>query len=1322
MNENVARVSTPSDLAISFVPAVLRRHYADYPSANKAASAGGQTATLLWVDICNFSPLCNRLMKDVVNGVEKITGILNSHYDFVLNTIHACGGEPLFFVGDGIMAAWPGDQIAAEEAVPLAAACAQKILQEEATKDDQDKRLSIHAVISVGPWNLLEFEGTKDKLLYSFFGDVFNTIVAASKNVAPDQLLISNAALRFLDKKLRWRPVEHDTAILLDSPAMPVLPRKKSLALTPAATRKLRSFVPQTLIFPINAERLKWIAEIRPVTVLFIRLANDYQNTSANLEQLRGSIKLARPLVLKHDGLLNQIWLDEKQSNILICFGPPPSAHMDNPERCVRLALELHQLLNEAGFQNSMGLSTGMAYCGILGNDILRQYTVIGDVVNLSARIAGIGQNKIYCDKATRNASHKTIRYKPHFTRVLKGFSDPVVLNEPEAVVENNAPNPAILSVIGRERELNVLLEAYQRATAGEGSCIMIEGENGMGKTRLLEAFRLQVVKNKGFVLSSSGDYINRNTPYQIWETIFSTLLGLDGVVSSEGTQETLQRIVARYGFKASLLNAVLPIDFSESEETRALTESQKVVATHKFLLQVLEEESAGRPLVIVIDDAHWVADELSWQLLGSVASRLRNSLLVLSFQKTVDFSGMAATIEEVRHLVLQELSDEGMEALIRAKLKVAAVAGDVFGLVKRIAKGNPFFCIELVGSLLDQQLLTFKDDCCFLAADASLSDFALPETVRGAVRRRIDHLDRGAQLSLKVASVVGNRFGKKVIDDIYPINIERESVPVYLAGAAKAGFIRAQTVDNMEGYQFSSVTTSEVAYEMTLAEQRRYLHRETALWYEQQFRDNLPPFYVRLAHHWQHAGEKSKAATYQEKEAIRLFRLGFVKQALDVGLEGVRLLGQDIDRDPTLIGQKIMEHFGFITGFMEGRSIESLVFHKKLLNENTGMVIKLLLELCPFAHQCQEAELFALMAIISLRRTLEEGNGEAAAEVYSMYSIIHKSLTGDSVTALAWSRLALAIDEQNGHILQARVSFIHCWFIAHWLVPHRELVPLAAGGADAGLASGDVLFGCFCLSLEVVLRATAGQPLDEVIRTAEAHQSRNNQAVLNAAFHLVHEAQVAKALQGRTKSVTSLSDESRDEEKDIASICHTDLYNQIGYYLISKLKLNAHFGRWQEAASWGEKAMPLLPAFAHQPGQIDFEQFFTIAALYAAAGTSGEEAAKLRNRAAAGTETMNTWAALCPGNFSHKALLLQGISDGLNGNIAQAENCFAQAAAKALETGYLHDRGLAFEHLARLQKNAGLDALPAARAAIEAYTDWGAFGKVNYLRELFAI
>jgi hypothetical protein len=100
--------------------------------------------------------------------------------------------------------------------------------------------------------------------------------------------------------------------------------------------------------------------------------------------------------------------------------------------------------------------------------------------------------------------------------------------------------------------------------------------------------------------------------------------------------------------------------------------------------------------------------------------------------------------------------------------------------------------------------------------------------------------------------------------------------------------------------------------------------------------------------------------------------------------------------------------------------------------------------------------------------------------------------------------------------------------------------------------------------------------------------------------------------------------------------------------------------------------------------------------------------------------ETMAAWAALCPQNFAHKVDLHQGILKGLNGNLSAAEQLLTQAAAKALETGYLHDRGLAFEHLARLQKRAGNNAKEAITAALDAYTAWGATGKVKYLQELF--
>ncbi|WP_170252615.1 AAA family ATPase [Adhaeribacter aerolatus] len=1025
--------------------------------------------------------------------------------------------------------------------------------------------------------------------------------------------------------------------------------------------------------------------------------------------------------MLKYDGLLNQVWMDEKDSNLLICFGPPPSAHMDNPERSVRLALEIHHLLNKSGYVNTIGISGGMAYCGILGNDILRQYTVIGDVVNLSARITSIAQNKVLCDKATYHASNKIVNYEAPLIQNIKGFAEPVSLYEPKNLLEHNQNALNIPQSVGRHAELTQLMDAFNNTLSGKSACILLEGDSGMGKTRLLEDFKAQVLPGQGVLLPTSGDFISRHTPYIIWVNIFSTLLGLNQVTSAKDKQEALKVIEAKYGGKACLLNVVLQSNYKDSEEVKSLTESQKVVVTHHFLFQILEEESRKQPLVIVIDDAQWMVDEASWNLIKAVNADLNSCLLVMSFQKTEGFPEVKALQDKnAQRIILQELPDEAIDKLIYAKLNTKRISDEVSELVKKIAKGNPFFCLELAGSLLDQELLSFENDSCAFNTDVSIHKLSMPETVRGAVRQRIDRLNHGSQLSLKVASVVGNRFGKKIVTSIYPIKTERKLVPAFLQDAEKAGFINTQVVDNLEGYLFNNATTSEVAYEMTLAEQRRYLHRVSAEWYENNFRENLYPYYVRLADHWLKAGDNNKASDYHEKEAIRLFRLGFVKQALAVGLEGVKLLNPAFDWEQATLGQKIGEHLAFIHTYMQTRSIESLLDQKQLNNSNTEKVIKILLELAPFAHQSQQVELFAFMSIMCLRLTLEEGNGQSAAEVYSMYAIIHKSLTNDSAAALAWSNLALAVDKKNNHTLQARVSFIHGWFIAHWLVPHKDLIAIANEGADAGFKSGDILFGCFSLSLAVVLKSTAGLPLSEVITTAENHLIRNNHTVLNAAFHLVHEAQVAKALQGRTTAFTSLTDNQYEETKDLASICNTDLYNQIGYYLISKLKLNAHFGNWEEAIKWGNQALPLLPAFAHQPGEIDLEQFYTIAALYRATETSDQASDKLMHIANTSIHKISAWATLSPGNFSHKLLLLQGIREGLNGDLAVAEQMFELAAEKALTVGYIQDRALAYEHLARIQKRFGVNTEKALKASLDAYSSWGATGKVKYLHEQF--
>ena len=399
-------------LETSFVPAILKTELSIRPEWKIGDPVLTDHAAVLWLDICNFSPLCNRLMEDKKEGVEKITNILNAHYDYLLENITNFGGQPWFFVGDGMMSAWPCSSNDLEVSLLKAIACAGKILSDKHSFDDKENPLSIHCIVADGKWNMTELQNHGEKKLLSLYGEVFKNLKLASATRAPDQLLIANSSLDKISQNLRHEKLNDFTARVEEIPDVKIESSLDIKELNKEQVDHLKEFAPITLSFPLNRERLKWIAEIRPVTNIFVRLPFVHQESDDHLEELKEVAKIAVPVVRKYNGLLTQVWMDEKDSNMLICFGPPPSAHHDNPIRAIKLAMELTERLNEANYHNGIGICTGNAYCGLLGNDILRQYTIIGDTVNLSARLADLELNRIFCDHATFLASKQSIQFE----------------------------------------------------------------------------------------------------------------------------------------------------------------------------------------------------------------------------------------------------------------------------------------------------------------------------------------------------------------------------------------------------------------------------------------------------------------------------------------------------------------------------------------------------------------------------------------------------------------------------------------------------------------------------------------------------------------------------------------------------------------------------------------------------------------------------------------------------------------------------------------------------------------------------------------------
>jgi hypothetical protein len=405
------------------------------------------------------------------------------------------------------------------------------------------------------------------------------------------------------------------------------------------------------------------------------------------------------------------------------------------------------------------------------------------------------------------------------------------------------------------------------------------------------------------------------------------------------------------------------------------------------------------------------------------------------------------------------------------------------------------------------------------------------------------------------------------------------------------------------------------------------------------------------------------------------------------------------------------------IGNLMEGQNINDLADFKSLDDPDIERLIVMLTHIGPYTYIGGRLDLFVLLSVLGLKITLENGHTEATADVYSMYAIVHRGMTGDSKTAFNWSKLAIEIDNKLGGKLHSRVAHVHAWFLNHWVLPLKETFPISRGGIDAGLESGDVMFACFNLSGYVVFMASAGFPLKEVIDTGRKHLKINNMRVVNAAFHIILEMQVAKALQGSTVDNTSFTDQEFDEKIDVASILDTDFSNQKGFYYIAKLKINAHFGKWEKALSWAEYIPPIFPAIAHQIGEIEFELFQTITLLYTAHAQNNKE--DLVARADAGIEKIYGWAEVCEHNFSHKAMLVDAIKKGFTGNVDAAVEMFNEATELALKTGYNNDRALILEHLLRMQARLNLEQT-ALNPTIDAWNTLGAYGKAKFISEEF--
>ena len=316
--------------------------------------------------------------------------------------------------------------------------------------------------------------------------------------------------------------------------------------LTPEVERLLLPYVPAAIRAQLGAGKGAWFAELRRITVLFVNLPGVTHTTP--IDEAQQMMSELQKTLYQFEGSVNKLSVDDKGVTFIGVMGLPPLSHQDDPVRGLQAALALQACLRKLDLKTAIGVTTGRAYCGSMGSSQRCEYTIMGDVVNLAARLMQAAPDSILCDAPTHDAAPEGFVFEKLEPITVKGKSAPIQTYRPleqsltVAVKRRSAHVWSAAAGIGR-----IVAAAFKPWwTTIENAVVIVEGEAGIGKSRLMEELEDKAKAMQVRTLVGAADAIDHAKSYHAWRPIFSSLLGLDTLSEPQACRDQVLKLLAQ--------------------------------------------------------------------------------------------------------------------------------------------------------------------------------------------------------------------------------------------------------------------------------------------------------------------------------------------------------------------------------------------------------------------------------------------------------------------------------------------------------------------------------------------------------------------------------------------------------------------------------------------------------------------------------------------------------------------------------------------------------------------------------------------------------
>ena len=648
--------------------------------------------------------------------------------------------------------------------------------------------------------------------------------------------------------------------------------------------------------------------ERRLVTVLFADFVG-FTTLSEELdaevlqELVSGIFEDLAEQAVTHDGTIEKFIGDA----IFVIFGAP-IGHEDDPQRALRTALAMHRVFGEHALRAKkdrgielglrIGVHTGMVVAGNVRS--VSEYGVMGDTVNTGARLqVAAPPGDTYVAQATFRLTNREFTFREVGPIEMKGKEKPVLAyaltgerSDIRVAIELNAP------LVGRWMELSRLDLAYQSARIGRTEVVLIAGEPGIGKSRLVSEFIGLVTADDGAagddaprVLRWTFSRVNQRSYAGFIEPL---LVELKIDPTAPEARDRLVEILTELEFPNPAVTAPVLAQFLHLPGAdEATNESEEWKRTmYLIVFDVLGALARTRPLLYILEDLHY-ADSASLDLLWFLAARGgRVPLLILLAQRLGSGGQPKPSRTNFTQMVLEPLSNDEAARIVESTLEWAPA--ELRDRIVARAGGNPFFIEESIRALVDSGAIARDDSGDWVVRERALA-LDVPATLHAVVAARIDRLPPLAKEAIQLASVIGQRFGDRVLRAAGGDRLA-DAVDVLIAADLVA---EGAPGERREGrYRFKHAVTQEVAYNTLLLRRRTELHRRVALSIENVLANDIRDFYPALAHHYLLGDVPDKAAHYSWKAAQRAMNIHAHVEAQRFGEQAVELYEKLADID----------------------------------------------------------------------------------------------------------------------------------------------------------------------------------------------------------------------------------------------------------------------------------------------------------------------------------------------------------------------------------------------------------------------------------------